>query len=89
MRLITIENKYGKLTAHEERRAGSRREFVVTGELEISLIGSFSQTEYECAANLAMNIAEGMNIRPSQVARVSRELAKRYVKRHKNSRTMF
>lgn len=70
MRLITIENKWGNITVHEGRLDGSRREWTVTGQMDIFIKGTFDKVEYDSAANLACNVAQGMNIPLTMLRRV-------------------
>ena len=70
MRLITIEIEYEKITVKEGRLDGARREWTVTGQMDIFIKGAFDKLAYDQAANLACNVAQGMNIPLTMLRRV-------------------
>jgi hypothetical protein len=69
MRLITIEVFYETMRVKESKLTGSRIMWVAPG-LEVYVKGSLPGIKYEQAANLAMNVAEGMHIPASSLRRV-------------------
>lgn len=89
MRLITIDKTYEGLRVSEGASDGSRIEWTATGALSIHLKGAFAPMEYEQAANLALNIALGMNIPAISFRRVMKPSAKKNVKRHDKAQRLF
>lgn len=69
MAIITIENKYGLLVVHEgQATKHSRLEWRGAG-LEVYLVGSFA-SQYDQAANLAMNYAQSIHVPVTSMRRV-------------------
>lgn len=71
MRLITIVNRYGVITAHEGLLKGAKEEWVAPG-LKVFKKGHYGRKDYESACNLALNIAIDMHIPAISLRKVSR-----------------
>lgn len=88
MRLITIVNRYGNLTAVEGKVKGARVMWRVPDQLEVYCSGAMKKIVFEQAGNLALNIALDMHIPAVQLRRVAEASHERSVER-KYSRRMF
>ena len=89
MRLITIEKDHDAITAFDGADRRLRKEFVVTGQVEFYLKGSFDERDYEMARMLALNVCAEMHIPAIQLRRVMPVAAKRGPKRDASQKSLF
>ena len=72
MRLITIDVKDESMVVVEGVLKGSRREWTVTGQLDIFVKGKINGVKWDQAGNLALNVCCEMHIPAISLKRVWR-----------------
>lgn len=89
MRLITIENMGEVIAASDGADRRHRREWTVTGQVDIYLKGNFDDKQYETARMLAFNLLIDMHIPVRMLRRVMPEAARKGRKVDPGQKSMF